>query len=441
MLLNFKFTNFRSFRDETIFTMIPSAKKMHGEYVIKKETETDPVRALPASVIYGANASGKSNIILGMYILKKIVTLGTLDSRELTLLLHVLPFIHDDSYFEPTELEITFSQGKNIYRYGISMLFDLDDAKIVQEYLYIDKDTIFTRNEEQGVQIPIRDLIKNKRIEKSDEDFYNIMLKKMNKNLDTQQLFLFSGVKNLISNEYFNAIQLWFQKFNVIMNATDVAFRQKDLRYIERKRPPESEIANRKFYESESIKEIINFAEFGNQIIQFISDTEKDELSMVSLYPLPEKSEHKNEPKGMVVSSELMESKGTLQLISLVQPFIDALKTGGTIVLDEMDASLHFEIVVSLIRIFNNNDLNKKGAQLIFNTHNPIYLDGTLLRHDQIVMVEKDKNSFASEIYALSDYALRPEEKILKNYLNGKYGALPHMDLEIAFKHILEREV
>lgn len=105
-----------------------------------------------------------------------------------------------------------------------------------------------------------------------------------------------------------------------------------------------------------------------------------------------------------------------------------------------MDASLHFEIVVSLIRIFNNKHINKNNAQLIFNTHNPIYLDGKLLRHDQIVMVEKKKSDMASEIYSLADYRLVPKENILKNYLNGKYGALPHVDLEIAFKNILEGE-
>ena len=102
---------------------------------------------------------------------------------------------------------------------------------------------------------------------------------------------------------------------------------------------------------------------------------------------------------------------------------------------------MHFELVVSLIRIFNNKDLNKKGAQLIFNTHNPIYLDGELFRHDQIIMMEKNKKTLSSELYSLSDYGLRPEERILKNYLDGKYGALPHMDLEISFKRILEKEM
>ena len=84
MLLNFKFSNFRSFRDETFFSMIPSAKKTHNEYLITKlQNETKPIKALPSAVIYGANASGKSNVILAMYIFKKIITFGDLDSNEI----------------------------------------------------------------------------------------------------------------------------------------------------------------------------------------------------------------------------------------------------------------------------------------------------------------------------------------------------------------------
>nr|WP_308624869.1 ATP-binding protein [uncultured Eisenbergiella sp.] len=439
MLLNFKFNNFRSFRDQTIFTMIPSSKKTHNDY-IAREIKNESVRALPVAVIYGANASGKSNIILAMYLLKKIVMLGSLDTREIKPFLHILSFIHDDSYYKPTEFEITFSQGQSVYRYGLSVLSDLDNPSITSEYLFVDNEHIFTRDNINGTQMPIHTLIKNGRIENSNDNFYKLALEKINKSLDAQQLFLFAGIRNLFGNDLFLDIQDWFQKFNVIMDASDMAFKQKDLRYIDRKKTIGSNISDRKFYESDSIREIINFAEFGNQQIQFISDAENDDLSMISYYKIPSKNE-KTSPIGMLISSELMESKGTIQLIKLVQPFIDALKTGGTVVLDEMDASLHFEIVVSLIRIFNNHDINPKGAQLIFNTHNPIYLDGTLLRHDQIIMVEKNRQNLVSELFALSDYCLRPEERILKNYLNGKYGALPHMDLEIAFKHILEKEV
>lgn len=437
MLLNFKFSNFRSFKEETIFTMIPSAKKMHSEYIIRKQLQNGTLKALPTAVIYGANASGKSNVVLAMYILKKIVTSGTLEAKELQPYLNVISFIHDNSYFEPIKLEITFSQNENLYKYGLSFLLKFEKHIIVDEYLYINEDNIFTRTSRSGVKMHIRELIKKGHIQQNDidETFYNTLLKKLNETLDSQQLFLYSGIKNLINNDFFNDIQKWFSKFNVVMDANDVSFSQKDLKCIDNNNDK-----NNQFYESNTIKEILDCAEFGNQKIRFFTDGDKDELSMVSLYKIPSSSSNAVEIR-MIVNSELMESKGTIQLIRLIQPFIDALKIGGIIVLDEMDASLHFEIVVSLIRIFNNRQINTTGAQLIFNTHNPIYLDGTLLRHDQIILVAKDKENLTSELYTLSDYGLRPEERILKNYLDGKYGALPHIDLEIAFKHILESEV
>lgn len=440
MLLNFKFSNFRSFRDETFFSMIPSAKKTHNEYLITKlQNETKPIKALPSAVIYGANASGKSNVILAMYIFKKIITFGDLDSNEIKPYLNVLSFIHDKNYYEPTKLEITFFQNKNLYKYGLSFKTVFDQHSIVDEYLYINDDNIFTRTSQNGVVMPIHDLLRKGHIQQSDTDekFYTTLLKKLNETLDSMQLFLFSGIKNLINNDYFTDIQKWFTKFNVVMDANDVSFNQKDLKNIEMK---SRENNSRQFYESKTIKEILNCAECGNQQIQFLGNVDNNDLSMVSLYniPLPNES---NVKIRMYTNSDFTESKGTIQLIRLIQPFIDALKVGGIIVLDEMDASLHFEIIVSLIRIFNDKQINTTGAQLIFNTHNPIYLDGTLLRHDQILMVSKNKETLTSELYSLSDFGLRPEERILKNYLDGKYGALPHIDLEIAFKHILEREV
>ncbi len=441
MLLNFKFENFRSFKNETIFSMIPSSKKMHSEFVIKKQLENNAIKALPAAVIYGANASGKSNVILAMYLLKKIVISGTLEDKELEPYLNVLPFIHDESYFEPTKLEITFFQGKNIYQYGLSFDSKLNKHHIIEEYLHINNDNIFTRTSQNGVNMPIHELIRKGHIPQNDADeaFYKTLLRRLNETIDKRQLFLFSGIKNLINNDYFIDIQKWFSKFIVVMGANDVSFEQKDLKSIEFQKNKSNELQTRQLYKSKTIEEILNYAEFGNQQIQFFSDVDKGDLSMVSLYKLPNYQNHDLDIR-MVVTSELTESKGTIQLIRLIQPFIDALKVGGTIVLDEMDASLHFEIIVSLIRIFNSSEINKKGAQLIFNTHNPVYLDGTLLRHDQIIMVAKNKNNLVSELYSLSDYGLRPEERILKNYLDGKYGALPHMDLEIAFKHILESE-
>ena len=442
MLLNFKVKNFKSFKNETVFTMLSSMQKAHSDYVVNKTISGNKLKVLPMSVIYGANASGKTNIVLAMYILKKMIIEGTLDSKELEAYKSVLSFIRDKCWYEPVELEITFSTINNIYRYGIYFT-DIDAYSITKEYLFINDNKIFERDKENNIQMPINLLVKKGFIEKNEEDFANILLKKINSTLNDKKLVISGAVSNLISGNYFNEILEWFIKFNVVMNANDMDFQQKDLKAIISQDTTDKKEVRKKFFESDSVKEIMGFAEFGSQIIGFVAEPDMDDLSMCSMYRIPfEKDDLMDSPYyiSMIVDSNLMESKGTIHLIRLLQPFIDALENGGVIVLDEMDASLHFEIVVSLIRIFNNKELNKKGAQLIFNTHNPIYLNGELLRHDQIVMVEKNKDTLTSNIYALSDYKLRPEERILKNYLAGKYGALPHMDLEIAFKHILERE-
>lgn len=440
MLLNFKMENFRSFKDETFFTMLSSKQKTHNDYVINKSINDNSLRVLPMTVIYGANACGKSNIVLAMDILKNIVLEGTLNCKALEPYKSMLSFIRDASWYRPVALEITFSTTTDMYKYGIKFT-DIDAYKIVEEVLYINEDNIFIRDEENKIFVDVNSLMKKGYISKDEEDFSERLISKLNQTLDNQKLVVSGAISNLFDKKYFENFYEWFQKFNVIMNANDMSFKQKDLKTILNKKSSKSE--RRNIFESASVKEIMEIAEFGNQKIGFISETDNDDLSMYSMYRVPLKegeTEKKEYAISMIVDSELMESRGTIHLIRLLQPFIDVLTNGGVIVLDEMDASLHFEIVVSLIRIFNNKEINKNGAQLIFNTHNPIYLDGELLRHDQIVMVEKRKDDMVSEIYSLSDYKLRPEERILKNYLNGKYGALPHMDLEIAFKRILESE-
>ena len=442
MLLNFRMKNFKSFRDEVVFTMLSSMQKTHSDYVINTTVSGHNLRVLPVSVIYGANASGKSNIVLAMYILRQMVIKGGLDGKMLEPYKSVLAFIRDSSWHEPVELEITFSTVRNVYRYGVCFT-NVDDYNITKEYLYINDNEIFNRDEDNGICMSIRSMVKKGYIESNEEEFANVLLKKLNQALDSKRLVVTGAISNLVREDYFGDIIGWFERFNVVMNANNMIFQQKDLKSIMGQYDNDKKEVRGRIFESESVKEIMGFAEFGEQKIGFITETDGEELSMCSMYDVPFER-GRDKPRdvsiSMIVDAELMESKGTIHLIRLVQPIIDALQNGGVVVLDEMDASLHFEIVVSLIRIFNNRELNKKGAQLIFNTHNPIYLDGELLRHDQIVMVEKDRNTLISDIYALSDYKLRPEERILKNYLAGKYGALPHMDLEIAFKHILERE-
>ena len=146
----------------------------------------------------------------------------------------------------------------------------------------------------------------------------------------------------------------------------------------------------------------------------------------------------KNNNKVVGIDSEQVESVGTLRLIKMMPVILYALSHGSSLIIDELDASLHPTIIMNIVAIFHNNEINKHGAQLIFNTHNPIYLNNRLLRRDEIKFVEKDDNG--SSIYALSDFktngeiSVRKTTDYMKNYFVNRYGAI----LDIDFSDIID---
>ena len=118
------------------------------------------------------------------------------------------------------------------------------------------------------------------------------------------------------------------------------------------------------------------------------------------------------------------ESAGTRRFFALVGPWIDILENGYTVFVDEMETSLHPILVKELLKLLFNN--NPKGAQVIFTTHNPILLDTTLMRRDQIWFTEKSPSG-ATHLYPLTDYSPRKDEALAKGYLAGRYGAIPFL--------------
>src|SRR5690554_756371 len=174
-------------------------------------------------------------------------------------------------------------------------------------------------------------------------------------------------------------------------------------------------------------------ADFGPQSIAFKSNkSDSDEsanMELVSIYPY--------KGQNTVIPAELMESRGTLKLLDFAIPFERLFNSGGVFVLDEFDATIHPEIIKGIIALFNDQEINKNRAQLIFTTHNPIYLDNKMFRRDQILFVGKDKDTYESIIYSLADFGsvdVRNDHNYLINYFKGNYGALPFMD----FSKLLE---
>ena len=146
------------------------------------------------------------------------------------------------------------------------------------------------------------------------------------------------------------------------------------------------------------------------------------------------------------VDSEKIESLGTLRLISLMPVMLLAMARGAVLVIDELDASLHPMIVMNLLSVFHNDSANRKGAQLIFNTHNPIYLNRRLLRRDEIKFVERDKDTKSSILYALSDFrangevSVRKTSDYMKNYFVNRYGAIEDVDFTDIFMRLFDKE-
>jgi AAA15 family ATPase/GTPase len=160
-----------------------------------------------------------------------------------------------------------------------------------------------------------------------------------------------------------------------------------------------------------------------------------DEESEAKLYSLFE--DHQ------LLPAEIFESHGTYRFMNLFPLAVNALLNGGTLIVDEFDSALHPMAVMSIVNLFHNNDLNKKNAQLIFNTHNPIFLNANLFRRDEIKFVERKEQTHESIHYSLSDFgtsgdnAVRMHGDYIKNYFIGRYGAIMDMDFTPIFEKLL----
>ena len=141
----------------------------------------------------------------------------------------------------------------------------------------------------------------------------------------------------------------------------------------------------------------------------------------------------------VLIPSRMIESVGTLHFIDLFPLIMLSLQEGITLVIDEMDASLHPMVVMSVVNLFHNPNINKNNAQLIFNTHNPIYLNNSVFRRDEMCFVEKDKDTRISDFYKLSDFmtnsgtSTRNTTDYINNYFKNKYGAIEYVDLSEIF--------
>ena len=374
---------------------------------------------LKSASIFGANASGKSNLLNALGFIIAFLQRSMLDSQEGKRNFKNLTFSLDNSSkVSPTEFEISFLLKKKIVTYN----FALSQGDVSSESLVIDDDLIFKRKFNEIVDYS-SDFFKTEEelnlkfsLTNSNSLFLTVLSVTNTKIAEDIIEYLTKNI-NFLSGYGNNAK---FTK-NAIKENKSYKSKVLDLLKVADFNITDLDIKQHKF-------EIKPFGDSDTEIPKEIVEEARDEatrlLSRHNIY----------DSEGMIVDSKLFdverfESSGTRVFLSLAGPIINVLEKGGVLVIDEADALLHPLVTKYLIELFN--DIENTHSQLIITSHNSNILDQELLRRDQIWFVEKDELEI-SHLTALSEYkfngsVVRSDERYAKNYLRGKYGAIPYI--------------
>ena len=437
MLLNFSCDNFKSFRDGFEFNMIPERRMTELDYSILTEQMADQKETgLSASVIYGPNAAGKTSIVNAMSCMRQMILRGNIrDAVEDRSGDHVsgnlvlTPFAFRDDA-EPVRFDATFTFHGMKYRYAIAVFlgaFLEKDAEryIDQEQLYVNDTLIFSRTRDAVAKLKLDTIT----------DYLNIGYelkdteknrKAMSNNITSDSLLLVTDFNSFCSKKLVSEIRQWFEEQFIVVNSAD---RTRFYPSV----PEDDGRAMINVY----INKIAQEAGIIGSDFAYVNDPETHTTKLMSVLK-------KMGSRLYGLDADRIESVGTMRLISIMPVIISALRNGAVLVMDELDASLHPMIVMNLITIFHNDGVNTNGAQIIFNTHNPIYLNHNLLRRDEIKFVERDKDSKSSSLYALSDFRANGEASVrktsdyMKNYFISRYGAIEDIDFTDIIADVLK---
>lgn len=417
MLIEFNVSNFLSFSNTASLSLVKSkGVELEASNTFQPNAPSTPA-LLNSSVIYGANAAGKSNLIKALKLMRQLVMNSARESQAGDKL-SVTPFLLDEvTSSQPSDFEITFVSRDVRYQYG----FSATSERFLEEWLYA-----YPKGRPQ------------KLIDRTyDENSQTYTWGNMDKLSGQKQLWqeatrsnsLFLSTAIQLNNQQLKSVFDWF------VNDLHVAG-------IGMWHPGYSV----SLCEDEETKlKVLDFLKAADLDIddielehkKFNSDTLPDDIPDEIKAQIEVK--FKGEPVINVKTSHLLqsgkkvlfdiddESDGTQKIFSLAGPWLDTLENGYTLVIDELHDNLHPMMVKFLVELFHNKEINQKNAQLIFTTHDTSILNQEVFRRDQIWFCEKDKEQ-SSDLYSLTDFSPRKGvDNLEKGYLSGRYGALPFL--------------
>ena len=424
MLLEFKVCNYRSIGEEQILSLVPTSnQKEYGENIFQEGKYS----ALNGIAIYGANGSGKSNLLQALGIMNRIVRISARTSS--TTKLPYDPFLLREGFSDKdTEFEIVFALGDIRYRYG----FAYNSAAINKEWLFRK-----VKGRETKLFEREKDIIDVSSGFKASVKLAELAIEA------TRDNTLFLSVCDMLNIEEAKTILRWFSQVNIV-NGQDSHIHEIQTASLLQQEPY-----------SGIIKEYLKTVCLNIQDVD-VQNRELDEKELPSSINDNVKNLLKGTKQIKVLAQHIIydlqanptsrtqkwdwddrESSGSRKAMHLSGPILWTLANGGVLVVDEIEAFLHPIMTLNTIEIFLNPDSNTQKAQLIFATHDTNLLNYARLRRDQIYFAEKN-NWESTELFSLSDFKYigekdghtftekeRPDADKEKRYIEGRYGAIP----------------
>ena len=421
MLFQFSVENYCSIRDKVFLVLEPSNDSEHPENIVSSEK----YQALSTLIIYGANASGKSNLFKAISTAVNMVRNSI--SLQTTSPLPVIPYKFDEAYItKPTSFEFTFLAHDGLkYIYG----FSATREKITEEYLYCFKSSkpsrVFERSANSnpeynftrgsvGKMRAAASMTTPNKLFLSTATSWNVEETKPAWEWLTGAVEPFSGTNKFVNNAL---DQYRLDSDHRISSFTQELLKQADIN-----------ISNI----SVTTKTYDNVIDTADILLNKKIDPSKLVFSNGNLiHEVRIDAEHEIINDNGTTSRILLdideESEGTKQIVYLSPILRDTFDNGKVLIVDELDNSLHPFLVKYLINLFRNKKINSNGAQLICTTHETTILSLDTFRRDQICFTEKSSETGITDLYTLSDFSVRKDENIQRGYLLGRYGAIPYL--------------
>lgn len=412
MLLDIEIKNLKSFKNQTIFSM-EAENKIEDRNSFEVEVGKEKFELLKTAVLFGGNASGKSNFtsvlsIFRYYLFNKGIEkynkegfrFGEEDKNSTIKVRNVV----DDKIYEYI-LEINFNIKKiikeKLYITALErkLVFERENNKIVK----YDKETFseyeitigFINETLTDSDSVISRIIEWRVPEEIEKYIFYIDKIKINNYSDDLGKYIYENKNNK------KLVIEFLKKIGIIVNDIEV-YREKN-----------------EFF----LKNIRESKEF-----QILSEKEQEKLLSQIAYIYRIHFVYEDNQKQKYKLEYYEQSAGTQKILSMFFPIYNLLNNGGVMIIDELDITLHYSLIKEIIKMFNSVEYNRKNAQLIFTTHNLLLLDFNLFREDQIWFLENNDVSTGTELYSLSDVEGYEKNKyLLRDYLNGNFGGIPKL--------------